>query len=189
MRDTHKWNCILNPTKWRASMIYLKTQMVAPRSSKNWTSNSSKGPLLKWTLKSRCSQQQLRLLACSFRGELTHWVQSGKITSVIYVLTLYCLLVQVAAQEGSYLADCFNRMKTCEQYPEGPIRIRGAGRHRFKPFRFVFHARIHLRMGGSIWSRLQNSVKNIPVPLLDSICDDVTSICMATIDHPEPSSY
>ncbi|AQK99956.1 External alternative NAD(P)H-ubiquinone oxidoreductase B3, mitochondrial [Zea mays] len=43
---------------------------------------------------------------------------------------------QVAAQEGSYLADCFNRMKMCEEYPEGPIRIRGAGRHRFKPFRY-----------------------------------------------------
>jgi hypothetical protein len=58
-------------------------------------------------------------------------------------LTLDCLLVQVAAQEGSYLADCFNRMKTCEEYPEGPIRIRGAGRHRFKPFRSVFHAMVY----------------------------------------------
>ena len=73
--------------------------------------------------------------------------ESGKITSVIYVLTLHCLLVQVAAQEGSYLADCFNRMKTCEEYPEGPIRIRGAGRHRFKPFRSVFQAIISLPMG------------------------------------------
>ncbi|KAL6845265.1 hypothetical protein ACP4OV_024760 [Aristida adscensionis] len=41
---------------------------------------------------------------------------------------------QVASQEGTYLADCFNRMKICEEDPEGPIRIRGAGRHRFKPF-------------------------------------------------------
>ncbi|CAO2194901.1 unnamed protein product [Urochloa humidicola] len=43
---------------------------------------------------------------------------------------------QVAAQEGSYLATCFNKMKICEEYPEGPLRMRGAGRHRFKPFRY-----------------------------------------------------
>ncbi|OEL22002.1 External alternative NAD(P)H-ubiquinone oxidoreductase B3, mitochondrial [Dichanthelium oligosanthes] len=43
---------------------------------------------------------------------------------------------QVAAQEGSYLANCFNKMKACEENPEGPLRIRGAGRHRFKPFRY-----------------------------------------------------
>jgi hypothetical protein len=30
-------------------------------------------------------------------------------------------------------------MKICEENPEGPVRIRGEGRHRFKPFRFVFH--------------------------------------------------
>ncbi|CAL0303919.1 unnamed protein product [Lupinus luteus] len=43
---------------------------------------------------------------------------------------------QVAAQQGAYLADCFNRMELCEQYPEGPIRFRGVGRHRFRPFRY-----------------------------------------------------
>ncbi|KAK8955082.1 hypothetical protein KSP39_PZI001927 [Platanthera zijinensis] len=43
---------------------------------------------------------------------------------------------QVAAQEGQYLARCFNRMKICEEHPEGPLRIRGSGRHRFKPFRY-----------------------------------------------------
>ncbi|KAG0472513.1 hypothetical protein HPP92_017059 [Vanilla planifolia] len=43
---------------------------------------------------------------------------------------------QVAAQEGQYLAKCFNRMKICEENPEGPLRIRGTGRHRFKPFRY-----------------------------------------------------
>nr|CAB3474463.1 unnamed protein product [Digitaria exilis] len=43
---------------------------------------------------------------------------------------------QVAAQEGEYLAKCFNRMKICEENPEGPLRIRGAGHHRFKPFRY-----------------------------------------------------
>ena len=37
MRDTHKWSCILNPTKWRASMIYSRTRMATPRSWKNWT--------------------------------------------------------------------------------------------------------------------------------------------------------
>uniref|UniRef100_A0A7N0UN51 NADH:ubiquinone reductase (non-electrogenic) n=1 Tax=Kalanchoe fedtschenkoi TaxID=63787 RepID=A0A7N0UN51_KALFE len=43
---------------------------------------------------------------------------------------------QVAAQQGSYLADCFNRMEQCETYPEGPLRFRGTGRHRFHPFRY-----------------------------------------------------
>lgn len=43
---------------------------------------------------------------------------------------------QVAAQQGTYLADCFNRMDICEKYPEGPIRFRGTGRHRFRPFRY-----------------------------------------------------
>ncbi|KAL0300053.1 UNVERIFIED_CONTAM: External alternative NAD(P)H-ubiquinone oxidoreductase B4, mitochondrial [Sesamum angustifolium] len=43
---------------------------------------------------------------------------------------------QVAAQQGTYLADCFNRMEICEKYPEGPLRFRGAGRHRFRPFSF-----------------------------------------------------
>ncbi|KAK1260764.1 hypothetical protein QJS04_geneDACA022561 [Acorus gramineus] len=41
---------------------------------------------------------------------------------------------QVAAQQGEYLAKCFNRMKKCEEKPEGPLRIRGTGRHRFRPF-------------------------------------------------------
>lgn len=43
---------------------------------------------------------------------------------------------QVAAQQGSYLADCFNRMEECEENPEGPLRFRGSGRHRFRPFRY-----------------------------------------------------
>ncbi|CAM8922984.1 unnamed protein product [Rhodiola kirilowii] len=43
---------------------------------------------------------------------------------------------QVAAQQGSYLADCFNRMEQCETYPEGPLRFRGTGRHRFHAFRY-----------------------------------------------------
>ncbi|KAB1209965.1 External alternative NAD(P)H-ubiquinone oxidoreductase B1, mitochondrial [Morella rubra] len=43
---------------------------------------------------------------------------------------------QVAAQQGDYLADCFNRMEECEKYPEGPLRFRGSGRHRFHPFRY-----------------------------------------------------
>ncbi|GJZ83336.1 hypothetical protein Tco_0648509 [Tanacetum coccineum] len=31
---------------------------------------------------------------------------------------------QVAAQQGKYLAKCFNRMKECEQMLEGPLRVR-----------------------------------------------------------------
>ncbi|ERN03499.1 hypothetical protein AMTR_s00003p00269890 [Amborella trichopoda] len=43
---------------------------------------------------------------------------------------------QVAAQQGAYLARCFNRMHKCEEEPEGPLRIRGTGRHRFPPFQY-----------------------------------------------------
>ncbi|KAK2644210.1 hypothetical protein Ddye_019405 [Dipteronia dyeriana] len=43
---------------------------------------------------------------------------------------------QVAAQQGTYLAKCFNRMEDCEKIPEGPLRFRGSGRHRFQPFRY-----------------------------------------------------
>ncbi|GAA0165737.1 oxidoreductase [Lithospermum erythrorhizon] len=43
---------------------------------------------------------------------------------------------QVASQQGVYLAKCFNRMEQCEANPEGPLRIRGEGRHRFRPFRY-----------------------------------------------------
>ncbi|GMY25220.1 external alternative NAD(P)H-ubiquinone oxidoreductase B2, mitochondrial-like [Fagus crenata] len=43
---------------------------------------------------------------------------------------------QVADQQGAYLADCFNRMEQCEKYPEGPLRFRESGRHRFHPFRY-----------------------------------------------------
>ncbi|KAF6167665.1 hypothetical protein GIB67_031248, partial [Kingdonia uniflora] len=43
---------------------------------------------------------------------------------------------QVAAQQGQYLARCFNVMDECEANPEGPLRFRGSGRHRFHPFRY-----------------------------------------------------
>ncbi|KAA8519889.1 hypothetical protein F0562_014201 [Nyssa sinensis] len=43
---------------------------------------------------------------------------------------------QVAAQQGAYLADCFNRMEECEKNPEGPLRFRGSGCQRFHPFRY-----------------------------------------------------
>lgn len=43
---------------------------------------------------------------------------------------------QVAAQQGKYLAKCFNRMEEAEKNPEGPLRFRGTGRHRFQPFRY-----------------------------------------------------
>lgn len=44
---------------------------------------------------------------------------------------------QVASQQGVYLAKCFNRMEECEKNPEGPLRFRGSGRHRFRPFRYT----------------------------------------------------
>ncbi|KMZ62864.1 External alternative NAD(P)H-ubiquinone oxidoreductase B2, mitochondrial [Zostera marina] len=43
---------------------------------------------------------------------------------------------QVASQQGTYLARCFNIMKEMDENPEGPLRMRGSGRHRFQPFRY-----------------------------------------------------
>lgn len=52
-----------------------------------------------------------------------------------HLLSFVCVIFQVAAQQGNYLAKCFNKMKICEENPEGPLRMRGSGRHRFHPFR------------------------------------------------------
>lgn len=51
-------------------------------------------------------------------------------------MTIFPATAQVANQQGAYLAKCFNRMEVCERNPEGPIRIRGEGHHRFHPFRY-----------------------------------------------------
>lgn len=61
----------------------------------------------------------------------------GLLTSVWFraFLLIDFLFAQVANQQGAYLARCFNRMEACERNPEGPIRFRGEGRHRFRPFR------------------------------------------------------
>ncbi|KAL5986816.1 External alternative NAD(P)H-ubiquinone oxidoreductase B1, mitochondrial, partial [Asimina triloba] len=54
---------------------------------------------------------------------------------------------QVAAQEGTYLAKCFNNMEQGDSNPEGPPRIRGTGRHRFQPFRSVHATVSHILNG------------------------------------------
>ncbi|PIA55003.1 hypothetical protein AQUCO_00800023v1 [Aquilegia coerulea] len=43
---------------------------------------------------------------------------------------------QVAAQQGSYLAACFNRMEESQLKPEGPLRFRESGHHQFRPFQY-----------------------------------------------------
>ncbi|XP_009595715.1 external alternative NAD(P)H-ubiquinone oxidoreductase B1, mitochondrial [Nicotiana tomentosiformis] len=43
---------------------------------------------------------------------------------------------QVAAQQGTYLARCFNRWEQCKSNPEGPRRFKSSGRHEFLPFRY-----------------------------------------------------
>jgi hypothetical protein len=47
-------------------------------------------------------------------------------------------ICQVAAQQGYYLADCFNKMDHCKEHPEGPLRLSGSGgdHHNFRPFRY-----------------------------------------------------
>ncbi|KAL5056496.1 hypothetical protein RYX36_037178 [Vicia faba] len=43
---------------------------------------------------------------------------------------------QVAAQQGAYLASCFNRNDELKEHPEGPRRFTESGHHRFLPFRY-----------------------------------------------------
>ncbi|KAF5200053.1 External alternative NAD(P)H-ubiquinone oxidoreductase B1 protein [Thalictrum thalictroides] len=43
---------------------------------------------------------------------------------------------QVAAQQGSYLAACFNHMQESKLKPEGPLRFRESGHHQFRPFQY-----------------------------------------------------
>ncbi|KAJ7527404.1 hypothetical protein O6H91_16G052800 [Diphasiastrum complanatum] len=50
-------------------------------------------------------------------------------------LKIFPATAQVAAQQGEYLAKCFNQLEIGEA-EEGPLRVRGSGRHRFKPFQY-----------------------------------------------------
>lgn len=43
---------------------------------------------------------------------------------------------QVAAQQGAYLAKCFNTREKCQVEPEGPRKFRSGGRHEFRPFTY-----------------------------------------------------
>ncbi|KAK4438632.1 External alternative NAD(P)H-ubiquinone oxidoreductase B1, mitochondrial [Sesamum alatum] len=43
---------------------------------------------------------------------------------------------QVAAQQGAYLARCFNMREKRKSNPEGPRKFRSGGRHEFRPFRY-----------------------------------------------------
>eukprot|EP00271_Cylindrocystis_brebissonii_P010674 TRINITY_DN2696_c0_g1_i1.p1 TRINITY_DN2696_c0_g1~~TRINITY_DN2696_c0_g1_i1.p1 ORF type:complete len:219 (+),score=43.21 TRINITY_DN2696_c0_g1_i1:354-1010(+) len=49
-------------------------------------------------------------------------------------MTSYPATAQVAAQQGEYLAQCFNKLQDKKAQPEGPPRVRGTGYHRFQPF-------------------------------------------------------
>ncbi|KAF6134148.1 hypothetical protein GIB67_013545 [Kingdonia uniflora] len=41
---------------------------------------------------------------------------------------------QVAAQQGTYLARCFNHMEEYKTSQEGPLQFKESGRHQFRPF-------------------------------------------------------
>ncbi|XP_075647380.1 uncharacterized protein LOC142618342 [Castanea sativa] len=68
---------------------------------------------------------------------------------------------QVAYQQGNYLAECFNRMEQCEKNPEGPLRFRESGRHRFHPFRLAGTA-VSRKAGASTLSQLMVVKKTFP---------------------------
>ncbi|KAF6174906.1 hypothetical protein GIB67_026394 [Kingdonia uniflora] len=41
---------------------------------------------------------------------------------------------EVAAQQGTYLARCFNHMEECKTSPKGPLQFKESGHHQFCPF-------------------------------------------------------
>ncbi|BBN15358.1 NADH:quinone reductase (non-electrogenic) [Marchantia polymorpha subsp. ruderalis] len=51
-------------------------------------------------------------------------------------MTRFPATAQVAAQQGSYLANCFNHLPFDSEAAQGPVRVRGEGHHRFKPFMY-----------------------------------------------------
>ncbi|KAL8517651.1 hypothetical protein ACS0TY_015765 [Phlomoides rotata] len=51
---------------------------------------------------------------------------------------------QVAAEQGAYLARCFNMRERCTFEPEGPQKFRSGGRHEFLPFRSLLMNVQHL---------------------------------------------
>lgn len=63
---------------------------------------------------------------------------SHKESMVVNIEEFKKALCQVAAQQGIYLADCFNKMDHCKEHPEGPLRLSGTGgvHHNFRPFRY-----------------------------------------------------
>ncbi|KAK4368526.1 hypothetical protein RND71_012318 [Anisodus tanguticus] len=56
--------------------------------------------------------------------------------------------IMVAAQQGSYLAGCFNRWEKCNTNPEGPRVFGCDGRHAFRPFTYR-HLGKFAPLGGS----------------------------------------
>ncbi|GAQ91581.1 NADH-dehydrogenase [Klebsormidium nitens] len=55
---------------------------------------------------------------------------------------------QVASQEGTYLAKALNHMAERNIVPEGPMRIRGEGRHLCHPFRYKHFGQFTTLGGG-----------------------------------------
>ena len=133
--DTLKWSFIWRRSRWAILMIFWRNPKGMLRKNPlNWILKNLNQLFLKWILRWKIFQLRRRyrvifighaLLVISIRG--------------IYPY-LSCMLskmtIQVASQQGVYLAKCFNRMEECEKYPEGPLRFRGTGRHRFRPFRY-----------------------------------------------------
>ncbi|VVA99965.1 unnamed protein product [Arabis nemorensis] len=44
---------------------------------------------------------------------------------------------QVAAQQGSYVAQCLSKVEVCKEHPEGPMRFRDGKHHQFRPFQYI----------------------------------------------------
>lgn len=107
---------------------------MSQKNPSSWILKNSKELSLRWTPRWKIFRPQPRfLLMKSFHAQALTAILS---TRPWMLLNALLMAFQVAAQQGVYLADCFNRMEEAENNPEGPLRFRGEGRHKFRPFRY-----------------------------------------------------
>lgn len=139
VNDTPKWSFIWRISRCMILLICWRIQKeMLQRNPLNWILKGLNQLFPKWILRWRIFQQQLRCYVDSLISCPVNHISIG--ISIFFAYMPLWLPFQVAAQQGAYLASCFNRMEECEQNPEGPLRFRGSGRHRFHPFRYKFNS-------------------------------------------------
>lgn len=129
-----KCSFIWRANRWRIWLIFWRKHRMFQKDPQSWILKISKQLFQKWIPRWKIFQLQARYYAvlCTFEY-IIYW---RHVSPLACLISLSIGIFQVAAQQGVYLAKCFNRMEDCEKNPEGPLRFRGEGRHRFRPFRY-----------------------------------------------------